>query len=55
VGARAAIQPSINPTSQSIYIGNTSTRWRDFDGAIDELRIYSRALESTEIQALAAE
>ena len=53
VGTRTTNQQHLNPTSRSLYIGNTSTRWGDFDGAIDELRIYDRALQQSEIQSLA--
>jgi hypothetical protein len=53
VGTHTTNQQHLNPTSRSLYIGNTSTRWRDFDGAIDELRIYDRALQLSEIQSLA--
>jgi hypothetical protein len=53
VGSRSVSQSHSNPTSRSLYIGNTSTRWRDFDGAIDELRIYDRALLPAELQSLA--
>jgi hypothetical protein len=51
--SHSTVQSEINPTVRPIYIGNTSTKWRDFDGAIDELRIYDRALETHEIQSLA--
>ena len=53
MGTRQATQPQINPTWFALYIGNNRSRWRDFDGAIDELTIYGRALQPAEIQALA--
>lgn len=39
--------------SNPLYIGNSSTGDRHFDGMIDDVRIYSRVLTSAEITWLA--
>ncbi|HEY5536713.1 MAG TPA: OmpA family protein [Ignavibacteria bacterium] len=38
--------------SQDLYFGKYSDKWYPFNGALDEVRIYSRALIDTEIQML---
>jgi hypothetical protein len=38
-----------NPTSNPLYISTESTSWQFFDGLIDEVKVYSRALSPEEI------
>ncbi|KKT15097.1 MAG: LamG domain protein jellyroll fold domain protein [Parcubacteria group bacterium GW2011_GWC1_43_30] len=38
--------------SNSFVIGNNSGNTREFDGSLDEVRVYNRALSATEMQAL---
>lgn len=47
-------QNSGNPAAGTgdVFIGNVSTGIRGFDGLMDDLRIYSRVLSTSEIQAL---
>jgi hypothetical protein len=53
VGSQSTAQAQVSSTSKALYIGNNSIKSRDFNGAIDELRIYSRAMTPGEIQLLA--
>ena len=39
--------------AQSLYLGKFRDSWYPFNGAIDEVRIYNRALSSSEIQQVA--
>lgn len=39
--------------NQALYIGKYSDSWYPFNGAIDEVRMYNRALSANEIQQLA--
>jgi hypothetical protein len=57
VGANAAmtLRPADLGNTQNSWIGRSQFSWDPtFDGNIDELRIYDRALSPAEIQALAS-
>ena len=43
---------TVNSGANDLYIGNRSTLDRTFDGIIDEVRIYNRALSADEVLAL---
>ena len=47
--------PSIASNTVSLSIGAQNDGTRAFKGALDEVRVYNRALSATEIEALAAE
>jgi hypothetical protein len=46
--------PSITSTQGQVYIGNRGDNIVAFDGVIDDVRIYSRALSASEVTALYA-
>jgi len=43
---------TLNTSTSSISIGNENTGSAEFDGLLDEVRIYNRALSATEVSAL---
>jgi hypothetical protein len=45
---------TLRVTTQAWEIGNQASRVRAFDGTLDEIRIYDRALAPSELVALAA-
>ncbi|MBW8034414.1 MAG: T9SS type A sorting domain-containing protein, partial [Planctomycetes bacterium] len=47
-----AFTGSIDTTSNDVYIGQYTSGGNNFDGLIDDIRIYSRALSAAEIEAL---
>ena len=44
--------PRTSDAAENGYIGNNGVNSRDFDGMIDEVRVYNRVLSATEIQQL---
>ncbi len=50
---RAFTPNQARPANRPLEIGAKSSRYQAFEGAIDELRLYSRTLEATEASALA--
>ena len=50
-GRRRARNGALNPGTSPFKIGNHPSLGRNFDGGIDELRIWNRALSQAEIQS----
>jgi large repetitive protein len=55
LNAETTTGPTIaSPTSQSLYIGTEARHWTDvyYSGALDDIRLYDRALTASEVLAL---
>lgn len=52
VNDSAAFSETLDDTTADIIIGNTAGDYGTFDGMMDEVRIYNRALKAWEIRAL---
>ena len=48
----AACTSGINSTANTIYLGNHTTANVGVNGAMDEVRVYDRALSATEVKLL---
>ena len=58
-GAEIGVEPATGPIATSgaapAYIGSFAGQWEFFDGCLDDMRIYDRALSAQEIAGLHAE